>query len=83
MFLNETSAIDLAELYGAHDGTYDELMQAVERAYPKPVEQFEVLGALVYDGDSDDLLSLRPRPGETAEDVVDRVTRAAKDIGDG
>lgn len=35
LFLNETSAIDLAQLYGPSDGAYDELMQAVERAYPE------------------------------------------------
>jgi hypothetical protein len=33
VWLDEGEAIDLAVMYGS-DGAYDELMQAVERAYP-------------------------------------------------
>lgn len=34
LYLDETEAIDMAHHYGPGDGAYDELMQAVERAYP-------------------------------------------------
>lgn len=39
MWLDETEAIDLAHLYGHRDGAYDELLGAVERAYPKSDEE--------------------------------------------
>jgi hypothetical protein len=38
VYLNETEAIDLAHLYGPSDRAYDELMDAVERAYPQPAD---------------------------------------------
>lgn len=36
LYLNEREAIDLAVLYGSGDRAYDELMEAVKQAYPKP-----------------------------------------------
>lgn len=34
LWLDETEAIELAEHFGRNDSAYDELMEAVERAYP-------------------------------------------------
>lgn len=38
VYLNESEAIDLAHHYGPGDAAYDEIMEAVEVAYPKDVE---------------------------------------------
>lgn len=35
VWLDEAEAIDLAHLYGHRDGAYEEILDAVERAYPK------------------------------------------------
>lgn len=36
LYLDEQAAIDLAWLYGPRDGFFDEIMLAVEEAYPPP-----------------------------------------------
>jgi hypothetical protein len=41
LYLDETEAIDLAHQYGPGDRAYDELMDAVEKAYPPPAEDDE------------------------------------------
>lgn len=38
LYLDDTEAIDIAEFYGPRDYAYRELMDAVERAYPKEEE---------------------------------------------
>lgn len=38
LWLDETEATDLADHYGPGDLAYGELMQAVERAYPRDVQ---------------------------------------------
>lgn len=39
LYLTETEAIDLAHLYGLDDIGAREIMEAVEKAYPKPDEE--------------------------------------------
>lgn len=41
LYLDETEAIDLAHHYGPGDLAYDELMDAVEQAYPPPLPEDE------------------------------------------
>lgn len=38
LYLDETEAIDLAHHYGPGDAAYEELMAAIERAYPQPLD---------------------------------------------
>jgi hypothetical protein len=39
LYLTETEAIDLAHLYGLDDTGAQEIMEAVEKAYPPPTAQ--------------------------------------------
>lgn len=67
-----------------HWNMADEYVKAMAGAgnevWLEPVYEGEILeGALVEsDSGTESDLSLRPRPGESAQDVIDRVERAAK-----
>ena len=41
LYLDKQEAEDLAALYGSQDRAHDELLDAVKRAYPEPVEEPE------------------------------------------